>query len=42
MPITHRIVEEHDGTLEPVSAGEGQGSLMKIRLPIRQANRDVA
>ena len=42
MPITHRIVAEHDGTLEPVSAGEGQGSLMRIRLPIRQTDRDVA
>jgi len=42
MPITHRIVADHDGTIEPVSAGEGQGSLMRVRLPIRQANRDVA
>lgn len=42
MPITHRIIADHDGTIEPVSAGVGQGSLMRIRLPVRQAGREVA
>ena len=42
MPITHRIIADHDGTIEPVSAGEGQGALMRVRLPVRQSGREVA
>lgn len=42
MPITHRIVADHEGTIEPVSAGEGQGSLIRIRLPRRVVERSVA
>ncbi len=42
MPITHRIIADHDGTIEPVSAGEGQGTLMRVRMPVRQAGREVA
>jgi len=42
MSITHRIIENHDGTIEPVSSGEGQGSLFRVRLPMRQSQRVVA
>ena len=42
MSITHRIIENHNGTIEPVSQGEGQGSLFRVRLPMRQADRIVA
>ena len=42
MCITHRIIEDHHGTIEPRSPGDGQGSLFRVRLPLRQANRDVA
>ncbi len=42
MCITHRIVEDHNGTIEPLSPGDGQGSLFRVRLPLRPANRDVA
>lgn len=42
MCITHRIIEDHQGTIEPLSPGDGQGSLFRIRLPLRQAGREVA
>ncbi|MCH2202705.1 MAG: HAMP domain-containing histidine kinase [Fuerstiella sp.] len=42
MCITHRIIEDHHGTIEPWSPGDGQGSLFRVRLPLRHANRDVA
>ncbi len=42
MPITHRIVTDHDGTIEPVSAGPGQGTLIRVRLPRRTAKQNVA
>lgn len=42
MSITHRIVQDHQGTIEPLSPGDGQGSLFRVRLPFRQSSRDVA
>ena len=42
MCITHRIIEDHQGTIEPRSPGDGRGSLFRVRLPLRQANREVA
>ncbi len=42
MCITHRIIEDHQGTIEPISLGDGQGSLFRVRLPLRLAGRDVA
>ena len=42
MCITHRIIEDHQGTIEPMSLGDGQGSLFRVRLPLRLAGRDVA
>ena len=42
MSITHRIVEDHHGTIEPSSKGEGQGSQFRIRLPLRQRKLAVA
>ena len=30
MSITHRIIENHHGTIEPVSPGEGHGSLFEF------------
>ena len=42
MCITHRIVEDHQGTIEPRNLGDGQGSLFRVRLPLRLSNRDVA
>ena len=42
MCITHRIIEDHQGTIEPLSPGDGQGSLFRVRLPLRQTNRNVA
>jgi signal transduction histidine kinase len=35
LSITHRIVEDHGGTVTPVSAGAGQGSTFQVRLPRR-------
>jgi signal transduction histidine kinase len=42
MCITHRIVEDHQGTIEPRNLGDGQGSLFRVRLPLRLSNQDVA
>jgi signal transduction histidine kinase len=36
LSITHRIVEDHGGTVTPGSAGAGQGSTFQVRLPRRQ------
>lgn len=33
LSITHRIVEDHGGTIDPVSQGPGQGSIFRVRLP---------
>ena len=35
LSITHRIVEDHGGTVTPVSAGTGLGSTFQVRLPRR-------
>ena len=42
MCITHRIIEDHHGTIEPMSPGDGQGSMFRVRLPLRQTKREVA
>ena len=42
MCITHRIIEDHHGTIEPMSLGDGQGSLFRVRLPLRQTGREAA
>lgn len=42
LSITHRIVEEHNGTIDPQSDGPGQGSTFIIRLPRRQPERRAA
>jgi len=40
LSITHRIIEDHHGTIDPSSPGPGLGSTFSIRLPRRQsANR---
>lgn len=36
LSITNRIVEEHNGTIEPFSEGPGKGSVFTVRLPKRQ------
>ncbi|MBL8818357.1 MAG: HAMP domain-containing histidine kinase [Planctomyces sp.] len=36
LSITHRIVEDHAGTIVPSSPGPGLGSTFRIRLPRRQ------
>lgn len=35
LSITHRIVEDHGGTVTPGSPGNGQGSTFSVRLPRR-------
>ena len=42
LSITHRIVEDHHGTIDPTSDGPGQGSTFSIRLPRRQPARYAA
>lgn len=46
LSITHRIIEDHKGTIDPQSEGRGKGSTFVIRLPRRQpqaaAQRTVA
>ncbi len=34
LSITYRIIEEHDGTIQPFSAGIGQGSKFTVTLPL--------
>ena len=36
LSITHRLVEEHHGTIDPHSDGPGKGSTFRVRLPRRQ------
>lgn len=42
LSITHRIIEDHHGTIDPTSAGPGQGSTFSIRLPRRQPAQRAA
>jgi len=42
LSITHRIVENHHGTIDPSSEGPGKGSTFSIRLPRKQPARRVA
>ncbi len=42
LSITHRIVEDHGGTIIPTSPGPGCGSTFKIRLPRRQRQANAA
>ena len=42
LSITHRIVVEHNGTIDPSSAGEGKGSKFSVRLPRRQPQQKAA
>jgi len=42
LSITHRIVEDHGGTVIPTSEGPGCGSTFQIRLPRRQARANAA
>lgn len=37
LAITHRIIVDHGGTIEPKSAGPGQGSTFHIHLPKKKA-----
>ena len=42
LSITHRIVEDHHGTIDPQSDGPGTGSTFLIRLPRQQPERLAA
>lgn len=42
LSITHRIIEDHGGTVIPSSEGPGCGSTFQIRLPRRQAQASAA
>ncbi|MEZ6128530.1 MAG: HAMP domain-containing sensor histidine kinase [Planctomycetaceae bacterium] len=42
LSITHRIVEDHHGTIDPFSKGPGCGSTFSIRLPRRQPKQRAA
>ena len=42
LSITHRIIEDHHGTIDPSSEGPGQGSTFSIRLPRRQPIQQAA
>lgn len=37
LTITHRIVSQHGGDIEALSAGEGKGSTFRVRLPLQPA-----
>ena len=39
LSITYRIVQEHGGQIEPSSAGPGQGSTMRVTLPLIAAEK---
>ncbi len=39
LSITYRIVTDHGGSIEPVSAGPGQGSTMRVRLPLASSEK---
>jgi two-component system, NtrC family, sensor kinase len=38
LSITHRIISQHHGEIEAISAGEDQGATFTVRLPVRQAD----
>lgn len=40
--ITHRIIQDHGGTVTPTSDGEGKGSTFRIRIPRRQQRAQAA
>jgi signal transduction histidine kinase len=42
LSITHRIIENHAGTITPISNGLGCGSTFQIRLPKRQPQANAA
>lgn len=42
LSITHRIIEEHGGTIDPSSDGPGRGSRFCVRLPRRQPQQRAA
>ncbi len=42
LSITHRIIENHSGTITPISNGLGCGSTFQIRLPKRQPQANAA
>lgn len=42
LSITHRIVEDHGGTVTPLSEGPGQGSTFQVRLPRRLRRASAA
>ncbi|RLS29293.1 MAG: hypothetical protein DWH78_14910 [Planctomycetota bacterium] len=42
LSITHRIIEDHGGTVTPLSDGEGCGSTFQIRLPRRRLHAKAA
>jgi signal transduction histidine kinase len=42
LAITHRIVADHGGTIEPTSDGPGQGSTFHIHLPKNTTSQKVA
>lgn len=42
LSITHRLVEDHHGTILPSSDGPGEGSTFRIRLPKRQPAASAA
>ena len=42
LSITHRIIENHSGTITPISNGPGCGSTFQIRLPKRQPQANAA
>jgi signal transduction histidine kinase len=39
LSITHRIIEEHHGTITAQSAGPGRGSTFTVSLPVTQPPR---
>jgi len=42
LSITHRIIEDHGGTVTPLSNGPGQGSTFQVRLPRRMRRVNAA
>ena len=42
LSITHRIIENHAGTITPLSNGPGRGSTFQIRIPKRQLQVSAA
>lgn len=42
LSITHRIIQDHGGTVTPTSEGEGKGSSFRIRIPRRQLRANAA